>query len=139
MAMQHLVGKRKIIKRIVFIFAISLIPVSGAIAQDDKKSQPAPVTTENPEISVEELEHRLQPLTKDDLAVEADGWLQILKKHVGRVSDLQIKALKAEGEAKTELLESVTELRDQQTALSDRFWRPSERRVLLWVSHCREP
>ena len=121
MAMEHLARNRKVITGIAFIFAIILIPVSGVLAQNDKKKQSAPVTTKNPEISVEELEHRLQPLTKDDLAVEADGWLQVLKKQVGRVSEMQIKALRAEGDAKTELLESVTKLRDQQTALTDRF------------------
>jgi small conductance mechanosensitive channel len=103
------------------MFAILLIPVSGALAQSDKKDQPAPVTTKNPDITIDVLEHRLQPLTKEDLAVEADGWLQILKKHVGQVSEMQIKALEAEGDAKTELLESVTKLKEQQTALTDRF------------------
>ena len=121
MAVHHMVKNRNVFMGIVLTFAIMLIPVSAVLAQSDKKSQPAPVTTQDPEISVEELEHRLQPLTKDDLALEADGWLQILKKHVAQVSDVQIKALTAEGDAKTELLESVTKLRGQQTALTDRF------------------
>jgi len=121
MAMQHLTRNRTVFQALLFIFAIILMPVSGVFAQDDKKDPPAPVTTRNPDIPIEELEHRLQPLTKDDLAVEADGWLQVLKKHVGQVSDVQIKALKAEGEAKTEPLESVTKLKDRQTALTDRF------------------
>ena len=106
---------------VVLTLAITLVPVSGLLAQDDKKSQPAPVTTKNPAISIEELEYRLQPLTKDDLAVEANGWLQVLKKHVARVSEAQIKALTSEGDAKTQLLESVTKLKEQQTALADRL------------------
>ena len=53
--------------------------------------------------------------------MEADGWLQVLKNHVGKVSAVQIVALKAEGDKKTKLLESVTKLKEQQTALSDRF------------------
>jgi small conductance mechanosensitive channel len=120
MAGQQLLRNRKGFNGVVVIFAIIFIPISisGVLAQD-KKSQPAPVTTKNPDISVEELEYRLQPLTKDDLAVEADGWLQVLKKHVGQVSEVQIKALTAEGDAKTELLESVTKLIGQQTALTD--------------------
>ena len=121
MAVQHLVKNRNVFMGIVILIAILLIPASGVLAQNDKKSQPAPVTTKNPEIALEVLEHRLQPLTKEDLAVEADGWLQILKKHVGQVSEMQIKAMKAEGDAKTELLESVTKLKEQQTALTDRF------------------
>jgi small conductance mechanosensitive channel len=119
MAVQQYFKNRKIINGIAVIFAIILIPLSGVLAQDDKKPQPAPVTTNNPDISIEELEYRLQPLTKDDLAVEANGWLQILKKQVEEVSKVQIKALTAEGDAKTEMLESVTKLKEQQTALAD--------------------
>ncbi|MFC1578364.1 mechanosensitive ion channel family protein [Thermodesulfobacteriota bacterium] len=123
MAIGQFFRNRKVYNGVVVIFAIILIPISisGVFAQDDKKSQPAPVTTKNPDISVAELEYRLQPLTKDDLALEANGWLQVLKKHVAKVSQAQIKALTAEGDAKTELLESVTKLKDQQTALSDRL------------------
>jgi small conductance mechanosensitive channel len=122
MAMPQLLRNRKIFNGVVVIFAIIFIPIfiSGAFAQD-KKSQPAPVTINNPDISIAELEYRLQPLTKDDLAVEADGWLQVLKKQVGQVSEVQIKALTAEGDAKTGLLETVTKLKGQQTALSDRL------------------
>jgi len=123
MALGQLLRNRKVHNGVVVIFAIILIPVSisGVFAQDDKKPQPAPVTTKNPDISVAELEYRLQPLTKDDLALEANRWLQVLKKHVGKVSEAQIKALTAEGDAKTELLESVTKLKEQQTALTDRL------------------
>ena len=122
MAVGQLLRNWKIFNGGVVVFAIIIIPlfISGALAQDNK-SQPAPVTTKNPDISVEELEYRLQPLTRDDLAVEAEAWLQVLKKHVGKVSEMQIKALTAEGDAKTELLESVTKLKEQQTALTDRL------------------
>jgi small conductance mechanosensitive channel len=120
MAVQQLLGNRKVFNGVVIIFAIIFLPIfiSGVLAQD-KKSQPTPVTTKNPDISIQELEYRIQPLTKDDLAVEADGWLQVLKKHVGKVSEVQIKVLTAEGDAKTELLESLTKLQEQQTALAD--------------------
>ena len=122
MAVQPLLGNRKVFNGFVVILAIIFIPLSitGVLAQD-KKPEPVPVTTKNPDISIQELEYRLQPLTKEDLAVEAAGWLQILKKHVGKVSETQIKALTAEGDAKTELLESTTKLQEQQTALADRL------------------
>ena len=121
MAMRQLLKNLKVFYGVVLIVAIILVPVSGVLAQDDKKSQPAPVTTKNPGISIEELEYRLQPLTKDDLAVEINGWLQVLKKHVAQVSEVQIKVLTSEGDAKTQLLESVTKLKEQQTALTDRL------------------
>ena len=121
MAMRQLSKNLKVLFGVVLIVAVILVPVSGVLAQDDKKPQPAPVTTNNPDISIEELEYRLQPLTKDDLAVEANGWLQVLKKQVGEVSEVQIQALASEGDAKTKLLESVTKLKEQQTALADRL------------------
>ena len=105
----------------IIVWALLLIPFSGAFAQSDKKSEPAPLTTDNPNISKEELQYRIEPLTKDDLSVEANGWLHVVKKQVGQVSEVQIQALTAEGEEKTKLLESATKLKEQQTALIDRL------------------
>ena len=105
----------------MIMWAIILAPLSPVLAADAKKPKGVPLTTKNPKIAIEELNYRLEPLTKDDLSVEAEGWQEVLKKHVGKVSKVQILALKAEGDKKTELLESVTKLQEQQTALSDRF------------------
>jgi small conductance mechanosensitive channel len=93
----------------------------GIAAENEKKAAPKPITTNNPSISIEELEYRLKPLTKDDLSVEADGWLQVLKKHSEKLSDMQIAALKAENDEKPKLLESMTQLEQRQTALADRL------------------
>ena len=112
---------RRVLSAFIIVWVIILIPFSAALSASDKKPKPKPLTTDNPNISPEELEYRVQPLTKDDLSVEADGWLQVLKKHVGGVSEVQIQVLTAEDEKKTKLLESVTKLKDQQTALSDRL------------------
>ena len=112
---------RRIFLALMIMWAIILVPFSGVLVADAKKPSAVPLTTKNPNIAIEELDYRLEPLTKDDLSVEANGWLQVLKKHVGKVSAVQIVALKAEGDKKTKLLESVTKLKEQQTALSDRF------------------
>src|SRR5210317_1125984 len=112
---------RRIFLALMIMWAIILVPFTGVLVADAKKPQAVPLTTKNPNIAIEALDYRLQPLTKDDLSVEADGWLQVLKKHVGKVSAVQIVALTAEGDKKTKLLESVTKLQEQQTALSDRF------------------
>jgi len=112
---------RRVLNAFIIVWVIILIPFSAAFAESDKKPKPKPLTTDDPNISPEELEYRVQPLTKDDLSVEADGWLQILKKHVGSVSKVQIQVLTAEDEEKTKLLESVTTLKEQQTALVDRL------------------
>ena len=112
---------RRIFLALMIMWAIILVSFSGVLVADAKKPQAMPLTTKNPNIAIEELDYRLEPLTKDDLSVEADGWQQVLKNHVGKVSAVQIVALKAEGDKKTKLLESVTKLKEQQTALSDRF------------------
>ena len=112
---------RRIFLALMMMWAIILAPFSPVLTADAKKPQAAPITTKNPNIAIEALNYRLEPLTKDDLSVEADGWLQVLKNHVEKVSAVQIVALKAEGDKKTKLLESVTKLKEQQTALSDRF------------------
>jgi len=112
---------RRIFPALMIMWAIILVSFSGVLVADAKKPQAMPLTTKNSNITIEELDYRLEPLTKDDLSVEANGWLQVLKEHVGKVSTVQIVALKAEGDKKTKLLESVTKLKEQQTALSDRF------------------
>jgi hypothetical protein len=57
------------------VWAILLIPLSGPFAESDKKPEPTPLTTNNPNISKEELGYLVEPLTKNDLSVEANGWL----------------------------------------------------------------
>jgi small conductance mechanosensitive channel len=111
----------RILHVFMIIWVVTLVPFWGAFAEESKEPQPAPITTDNPDIPIGELEYRLDPLTKDDLSVEADGWLQVLKEHVGEVSEVQIQALTAEDDVKTALLESVTKLKAHQTALTDRL------------------
>jgi small conductance mechanosensitive channel len=105
----------------VLFGTITLIPIFGVFAESKNKSEPMPLTTNNPNMSKEELKYRVEPLTKDDLLIEANGWQQILKEHVGQVSEVQIQALEAEGDEKTKLLESVNKLKEEQTALIDRL------------------
>jgi small conductance mechanosensitive channel len=111
----------RIFQIFIFTWAFSLAPFAGMAAENDKKAPPQPITTSNLDISIEELEYRLQPLTKDDLSVEVDGWLQVLKKHGEELSNTQIAVLKAEGDEKTKLLENVTQLEEQKTVLVDRL------------------
>jgi small conductance mechanosensitive channel len=83
--------------------------------------KPKPATTANPDVPVKELELLIRPLTKDDLKVEAEGWLILLKEHASRVSQNKIDAMKAEGDAKAKLLADATLLQEQQTARIDRM------------------
>ena len=117
----QILKNRWVLSMLIIVWAIVLVPLSGAFAEGDKKPEPKPLTTNNPDVPKDELEYRIAPLTKDDLAVEANGWLKVLKKHVEKVSKVQIQTLKAEGEDKTKLLESVNKLKAHQTALVDRL------------------
>lgn len=62
--------------------------VAGALA----KTGPA-VTTADTQIPLDELGDQLYPLTKEELLVEADAWLALLKQTAGKISkaNLEIK------------------------------------------------
>ena len=100
------------------MMAMIVLWMAPAWADGEK---PKPTTTANPEVPVKELELLIRPLTKDDLNVEADGWLLLLKEQASRVSQNKIEAMKAEGDAKAKLLADATPLQEQQTALIDRM------------------
>ena len=97
--------------------AIMILAGAPAWAEGEK---PPPTTTANPAVPLNEFDLLLRPLTKDDLKVEAEGWLGLLKAHAIRFSRNKIDAMKAEGDAKTNLLAEATQLQEQQTALMDR-------------------
>ena len=97
--------------------AIMIVAGGPAWAEGEK---PAPTTTDNPAVPLNEFDLLLRLLTKDDLKVEAEGWLGLLKEHTTRVSRNKIDSMKAEGDAKTNLLVEAARLQEQQTALIDR-------------------
>ncbi|MGB8336192.1 MAG: mechanosensitive ion channel family protein, partial [Desulfobacterales bacterium] len=105
---------------VVFLVLAGLLVLSIEATAADEAPPPVPTTTGNPEIPVKELQYLLKPLTKEDLVVEADGWQALLKNHLEKISAKQIQAMQAEGTTKTQILEEVTKLQEQQTALIDR-------------------
>jgi small conductance mechanosensitive channel len=105
---------------VVFLVLASLLVLSIEATAADEAPPPVPTTTGNPQIPVKELQYLLKPLTKEDLVVEADGWQALLKNHIEKISAKQIQAMQAEGTTKTQILEEVTKLQEQQTALIDR-------------------
>lgn len=60
---------------------------SGYSAESEPESA---VTTDDPEIPVDELSLRLNPLTRSELVVEADGWLKLLQAKVQEISTAEI-------------------------------------------------
>ena len=105
---------------VAFLVLAGLLALPIEATGADAAPPPVPTTTGNPEIPVKELQYLLKPLTKEDLVVEADGWQAVLKDHIAKISAKQIQAMQAEGTTKTQILEEVTKLQEQQTALIDR-------------------
>ena len=115
-------SNRKVICIFIVICVVILYPIMGIAGENKEKAPLKPITTNNPSISIHELEFRLKPLTKDDLSIEADGWLKVLKRHSEKLSDLQIAALKADDDdEKPKLIESLSRLENEQDALADRL------------------
>lgn len=82
---------------------------------------PKPVTTDDPKVATADLELLLKPLTKAQVTVEADGWQALLQEKVAEQSKTEIQAAKAQGDDKSKLIESVSKLREERTALIDRL------------------
>lgn len=78
-----------------------------------EKNEPAPepTTIKQPDIPIDELELLLRPLTKDELLVEADGWLQIVKTKVEEVSaaEIAVKQKNTEIKKTKELRQKIEE------------------------------
>ena len=88
----------------VFVFTCvvgSVVPV--AVAEEASSMAGRAVSTMEPGIPLDQLELMLKPLTKTELVIEVDAWLQILKAKVKQISDAEI-AVKKKNEqiAKTE-------------------------------------
>jgi len=101
------------------------------MAEEVKKEVPVAVTTEEPNIPLDQFELKLGHMTSDELFVEADGWMNLLKESAKNVYDkkLDIKlkgniiskdkeenasteVLTKDQEVKTELIDELTVLRD---------------------------
>ena len=68
---------------------------------------PKPVTTADPTIPVDELELLVEPLTADELLVEADAWLALLKTKVAEISRAEIEVKR-----KNRIIEHVEKIKD---------------------------
>ncbi len=62
----------------------------GSLGQETKPSYKT-TTTSNPQIPVGDLELLLKPLTKSELVVEAEAWLELLKNKVKEISTAEIQ------------------------------------------------
>ncbi len=87
----------------------------------EKPAEKAAASTADPSIPVGELPLVLAPLTKDELAVEADAWRDIVRAKVKEVSDAELAARGGEGGDAAGGRSALNRLREEQSALIDRF------------------
>ena len=86
--MKHLYRSSVFSAVILLLFAFSL-PASAEEASD-KKPEPSPVTTINPEIPLDELGFMLKPLSIKELSIEADGWFKLLQQAESEVAAAEV-------------------------------------------------
>jgi small conductance mechanosensitive channel len=123
--------KRNIHFILLYLWLLLMLPPWIPLHAEEKTqpAPPEPATTVDPSIPIDELELLVQPLTTDELFVEADAWLALLKAKVTQISQAEIEvkrknrvieqaeAIKgAIGEAK-ETLEEVEEAEEAAHAV----------------------
>ena len=120
---------------------LPLLPTLLHAADEAVAAAAKPATIADTEITVDQLKLLVKPLTREELAVEAAGWRELLKAKVQESSVLQIGAkrqtkagdVSVQGETadaghnaggkdlKAELVEKLPQLQEQRTQLIDRL------------------
>lgn len=119
-------------------FGVSFVSVLAAVALGaDAPAPPKPLTTGDPGVAVEELHILLIPLTKDELAVEVDGWIRLVRAKAMEIgaAEIGLRAIRKKAEAaasagapggdaadadRQKLMDELVRLREQRTELIDR-------------------
>ncbi|ELS03621.1 small-conductance mechanosensitive channel [Xenococcus sp. PCC 7305] len=106
--------KRSILISGIVIVSFSWLP-TPVRAQSAEANSPA-ITIADPSIPERELELMVKPLTQDELEIEANAWLDLLKVQVKEVSDAEI-AVNRKNEELDETKEAVKDLKEAEEAL----------------------
>ena len=79
------------------------------------------VTVENVEIDSDQLRVLLRPMTEEELRVELDAWLGLLRAKIREVGVKEIELLSLpEGETDSELEQQLVQLRTQEAGITER-------------------
>ncbi|MFV1959703.1 MAG: mechanosensitive ion channel family protein, partial [Planctomycetota bacterium] len=77
-------------------------------------------TAGDPEVSLDVLTLRLEPLRRGQLAAEADAWVGLLQAKLEAMADLRVRLLEAEGDEKTKEQDELTQAELARAALVQR-------------------
>ncbi|MBK0398423.1 mechanosensitive ion channel family protein [Limibaculum sp. M0105] len=97
--------------------------IAAAAVDETARDAETGVTAEvlDPDINPTELEHRLVPMTKDELAALTAEWLKIVKAKTEEVMAAQIAIDKTEGTVEEAAREHLTDLVHARKALFDKY------------------
>ncbi len=93
------------------LLAIVASPVASPIAAERAEPPPQPVTTNDPTIPADQLRLLVQPLTKDELLIEADGWQGLVQDKAKQIADVDIQLRRY-----TAALNAITAAKDANEA-----------------------
>lgn len=116
--------------------ALTLLAALATPLHAQEKTAPEPVTASDPAIPVDYLDLMLDPLTKEELQVEAEAWRDLVKAKSQSISDGEIglrqatQRMKEEGDetakeglanARERAMQNLASLREERAALLERF------------------
>ncbi len=104
------------LKKIItgLLLTLALVSTTVAYAEEAPKT-PTAVTTGNPDISPESLNLMVRHMTGDELFVEADGWLVLLKDAAKKVYDTKLSV-----QEKNTQIDALKAQDNNQTAVEER-------------------
>lgn len=111
------------LRHVALVLLWAQFPVAILAAQNEEAENTAPIeeATRDSVLPIDHLKVKLRPLTKDQLAEEAESWLGLLRDKIREVGklELQIKALPEEDPGE-ELKKQLVDLRKEETELAKR-------------------
>jgi len=104
---------------LAFLLLLISILSSQSIRADEKSSYQA--VTANPDIRSNELVLRLMPLTQDELEVESDAWMQLLKEKISVLAEKKVARETADKADKAKHEKEMTLLIVEANAVVEKF------------------
>ncbi len=134
--------KRIYTLRMIFgLMMLSLNLVTEPLVAEEPKAESASaqaITAENPKIAIDELELKLKPLTREELEIEVDAWLMLLRSKVKELANAEIatKQKKREIKAAEEVQEALEDV--QETAETMAEDADAQEKVAEYVEEAKE-
>lgn len=101
---------------VLFFSASSFILAQDADAPAESPASPATTTASDPEISKDILALSLDPLTKDELSIEVEAWMDLLKEKSKEIAASEIEILRNKGD-ETEIRTNLNKLREEKSLI----------------------